>query len=99
MHEVEKENIDAQEPHYNMDGESHCDERHVDGDQKVSCELVNPMIDLVDDGEASNKEANNMCDLVHMIVADDDLFASQFQEFKFENNKEKFSYQGFVCRV
>ena len=37
------------------DGESHYDETHVDGDCKVSCELVNPTIDLIDDGEASNR--------------------------------------------
>lgn len=40
--EVQQENIDAREPHYNMDGEddgeSHCDETHVDGGCKVSCE-------------------------------------------------------------
>ena len=56
------------------DGESHSDETHVDGDWKVSSELVNPTIVLVDDGEASNKEVNNMCDLVGMIVVYDDLF-------------------------
>ena len=42
-----------------MDGEdhdeSHSDETHVDGDWKVSRELVNPTIVLADDGEASNK--------------------------------------------
>lgn len=79
MCEVEQENIDAQEPHYNVDGEydgeSHSDETHVDGDCKVSFELVNPIIEIVDDGEASNKNMNNMCDLVRMIVVDDDLFA------------------------
>lgn len=46
---------------------------------------MNPTIYLVDDGEASNKEVNNMCDLVGMIVIDDDLFATYFEAFKFEN--------------
>ena len=53
--EVEQWHIDAQEPPCNMDGEydgeSHCDDTHVDGDYKVSCELVNPTIGLADDGE------------------------------------------------
>ena len=58
------------------DDESHSDETHVGGDWKVSSELVNPTIVLVDDGEASNKEVNDMCDLVRMIVVYDGLFAS-----------------------
>ena len=37
------------------DYESRSDETYVDGDWKVSSELVNPTIVLVDDGEASNK--------------------------------------------
>lgn len=40
MYEPKKEHINAQEIHCNMDGEddgeSHCDETHVDDDYKVS---------------------------------------------------------------
>ena len=60
---------------------------------------MNPIIVLVDDGEASNKEVNNMCDLVGMIVFYDGLFASEFEAFKFENNKENFSYEVMICRA
>ena len=65
------------------DDESHPDETHVDGDWKVSSELVNQTVVLADDGEASNKEVNSMCDLVGMVVVYDDLFASDFEAFKF----------------
>lgn len=40
-----------------------------------------------------------MCDLVGMIVVDDDLFVSKFEAFKFENNKDNFSYEVMVCRA
>lgn len=48
-------------------GESHYEETHMDGGCKVSCELVNPTINLVDNGESSNKEVNNMCDIFGMF--------------------------------
>ena len=40
-----------------------------------------------------------MCDLLGTIVVYEDLFASKFEEFKFENNKENFSYEVMVCRA
>ena len=46
MCEVEKEHINSEGIHCNVDdvddGESHCDETHVDDDCKVRGELVNP---------------------------------------------------------
>jgi len=44
--EIEQEHINNQGLHYNVDyaddGESHCDETHVDDHCKVRCGLVNP---------------------------------------------------------
>lgn len=37
------------------DGESHCDKTHLDDDYKVSCEFVNPTVDLVDDSLFASK--------------------------------------------
>jgi len=61
--EREQENINAQGLHCNVDdvddGQSHCDETHVDDDYKVICELVNPIaVDVLGEVEIFN-EINN----------------------------------------
>jgi len=65
----------------------------VYGDCKVSYELVIPKIDLVNDGEDYNKKVNNMCDLVCVIVVDDDLFSLDFKAFNFENKNIVFHFK------
>ena len=76
--------------HGEDDGESHSDETHVDGDWKVSSELVNPTIFLVDDGEASNKEVNNVCDLVGMNVVYDGLLHQSLKHLSLRITRKLF---------
>lgn len=59
----------------------------MDDDQKMSCELANITKYLVNDGETSNNAKNNMCDIVHKIATNDNIFALEFQTFKIENDE------------